>query len=94
MSDEAVERRHRRAIRVATNLLERIGYNVLRLRNSTYDLTADQGKNIKKIRVCLDKALPSVIKEIEQSNGDAVYSREVWVYKTSPGKGTFEIKII
>jgi len=94
MSDEAVKRRRRRAIQAAALLLERSGYNVLKLQHPIYDLTADRFKDIRKIKVCLDKASASEIKKIEQSNGDAVYSREIWIYKTSPGKGAFSIKII
>jgi len=95
MSDEAVKRRLRRAIQAAALLLERSGYTVSISRHPIYDLTADRyKKDIRKIKVCLDKMSASEIRKIEQSNGDAIYSREIWVYRASRGKSAFDIKII
>jgi hypothetical protein len=94
MSEEAIKRRRRRAVEAAARILEKGGYQISRLRHPVYDLSAERFRDIRKIKICLDKVMASEIRAIQNTNGDAIFSREVWIYRTSPGKGAFSIKFI
>ena len=89
---QAIKQRFYRAKRRIAGILEQSGYTVMFLENRIFHVEAIRDKEVRKIRVVLDKIREKDIEEVRDYELPLIYTKEIWL-KIS-GEKKFHVKSI
>ena len=80
MSDFAIKQRLNRAIKSAIKLLDQPpgSYEIILLNNHVFHIEAIRKKEIRKIRVVLDKITEEDIKKVKRFSLPEICTKEIW----------------
>jgi len=92
MSEETVKRRLLRAKRRATDKLIKVGYKIIQSDNNFFCIIATREREIRMIRVVIDKITEQDIEIIKDWQHPGTCSKEIWCKNL--GSQNFEIKEI
>ena len=78
MGEETIKRRMRRAKERASEILENTGYKIIPSDNSVFCILGVRQKEIRMIRVVVDKITDQDIKEISAFCPPGICTKEIW----------------
>ena len=89
-SDALYQQKLRRAIRRAIAILNNSKFKIILLNDSIFHIEAIREKEIRKIRIVIDKLLDEDIKLVKEIKLPDICTKEIWCKKN--GERKFEIK--
>lgn len=91
MSEEAIKKRMRRAMRAAMDCLDNPpgSWDITVLDNHVFHLQAERPREIRKIRIVVDKITAQDVELVKQKELAEICTKEIWCRSSD---GTFSIK--
>lgn len=81
MGDEAIKQRLNRAIKSAIKILEPGNYEIILLNNHVFHIEAIRKKEIRKIRIAIDKITYEDEKLVNEFSLPDICTKEIWLKK-------------